>query len=142
MNSLREVSYNLSDGKYKFNLISVGHDGLSQETPVSFDIAIKKPIWRTWWFIIIVMGALSGIVILIIRERDKAQKKIQEYLEKELDSRTRVVVKQKEEIELQNIGITDSINYAKRIQSNILPDINKLKDSFSDAFVFFHQEIL
>ncbi|HEY5471223.1 MAG TPA: two-component regulator propeller domain-containing protein [Bacteroidales bacterium] len=138
LNSLREVSYNLSDGRYTFNLISVNENGLSQENPVSFDISIKKPIYRMWWFILIVISAITGIVFLIIRERDKAQKKIQVYLEKELDARTSVVMKQKEEIELQNIGITDSINYAKRIQSNILPDINKLKESFKDAFVLFH----
>ena len=58
--------------------------------------------------------------LLIIREREKAQKKIQEYLETELEARTSVVMKQKGEIELQNIEITDSINYAKRIQSSIL----------------------
>ena len=138
LNSLREVSYNLSDGKYTFNLISVNENGLSQEKPFSFDISIKKPIYRMWWFILIVLSAITGIVFLIIREREKAQKKIQVYLEKELDARTSVVMKQKEEIELQNIGITDSINYAKRIQSNILPDINKLKESFKDAFVLFH----
>jgi ligand-binding sensor domain-containing protein/serine phosphatase RsbU (regulator of sigma subunit) len=138
MNRTREVSYALSDGKYKFNLQSVNKEGLSQEIPVSFVISIKQPIWRTWWFILIVIAVIAGIVVIIIRERDKAQKKIQVYLEKELEARTSVVVKQKEEIELQNIGITDSINYAKRIQSNILPDINKLKEAFKDAFVLFH----
>jgi ligand-binding sensor domain-containing protein/serine phosphatase RsbU (regulator of sigma subunit) len=137
-NSLREVTYSLRDGKYKFNLISVNKDGMSQEVPASFEILIKKPVWRTWWFILTILSAITGIIVLIIRERDKAQKKIQEYLETELAARTSIVVKQKEEIELQNIGITDSINYAKRIQSNILPDINKLKESFNDAFVLFH----
>ena len=138
MSTSREVSYSLSDGKYKFNLISVNEEGLSQETPVSFEILIKRPFWRTWWFILASLAAITGIVILIIRERDKAQKKIQEYLEKELEARTSVVMKQKGEIELQNIEITDSINYAKRIQSSILPDINKLKESFKDAFILFH----
>ena len=135
MSTSREVSYSLSDGKYKFNLISVNEEGLSQDTPVSFEILIKRPFWRTWWFILASLAAITGIVILIIRERDKAQKKIQEYLEKELEARTSVVMKQKGEIELQNIEITDSINYAKRIQSSILPDINKLKESFKDAFI-------
>jgi serine phosphatase RsbU (regulator of sigma subunit) len=72
-----------------------------------------------------------------VREREKAQKKIQEYLEKELEARTRVVMKQKAEIEIQNIEITDSINYAKRIQTSILPDVNRLKKSFNDAFIIF-----
>jgi ligand-binding sensor domain-containing protein/serine phosphatase RsbU (regulator of sigma subunit) len=138
MTTTREGLYNLADGKYKFNLISVNQDGLSQETPVSFTILIKKPFYRTWWFILIALAVLTGIVILIIRERDKAQKKIQAYLEKELEARTSVVMKQKGEIELQNIEITDSINYAKRIQTSILPDINKLKETFKDAFILFH----
>ena len=138
MTTSREAMYNLGDGKYKFSLISVNEDGFSRGTPVSFDIFIKKPFYRTWWAILLELAALIGIVILIIRERDKSQKKIQEYLEKELAARTSVVMKQKGEIELQNIEITDSINYAKRIQTSILPDINKLKDTFKDAFILFH----
>jgi serine phosphatase RsbU (regulator of sigma subunit) len=91
----------------------------------------------TWWFIVTFFTVLTGAVILIIREREKGQKKIQEYLETELEARTSVVMKQKAEIELQNIEITDSINYAKRIQTSILPDVNKLRESFKDAFILF-----
>ncbi|MBK7712119.1 MAG: SpoIIE family protein phosphatase [Bacteroidales bacterium] len=133
----REIMYSLRDGKYRFNLLSVSEDGISQESAVSFDILIKQPFWRAWWFILLTMSVIAGTVVLIIRQRDLAQKKVQEYLEKELEARTSVVLKQKGEIELQNIEITDSINYAKRIQSSILPDINKLKESFRDAFILF-----
>ena len=138
MSVSREASYTLGDGKYKFNLISVNENGLSQEPSVSFYILIKKPVYKTWWFILAVILVFAVIVILIIRERDKAQKKVQQYLEEELEARTSVVMKQKGEIELQNIEITDSINYAKRIQSSILPDINKLKETFKDAFILFY----
>jgi ligand-binding sensor domain-containing protein/serine phosphatase RsbU (regulator of sigma subunit) len=133
----REVPYSLSDGRYKFNVISVNESGLSQENPVTFEIFIKKPFWRMWWFILSAIAVISGIVVLIVREREKAQKKVQVYLEKELDARTSVVMKQKYELELQNIEITDSINYAKRIQTSILPDFQKLKDVFPDAFILF-----
>jgi serine phosphatase RsbU (regulator of sigma subunit) len=81
---------------------------------------------------------ITGIIILIVRQREKAQKKIQEYLEKELEARTSVVMRQKTEIELKNLEITDSINYAQRIQSSILPDFNKLKETFREAFIIFH----
>ncbi len=121
-----------------FSFISVNENNLSQELPVSFDIVIASPWWRKWWSILSALAIIVGTVVIVIRERDKAQKKIQDYLEKELDARTSVVMKQKGEIELQNIEITDSINYAKRIQSSILPDINKLKESFKDAFILFH----
>jgi serine phosphatase RsbU (regulator of sigma subunit) len=138
MSTSREVAYSLSNGKYKFNLISVNENGLSQGSPVSFDIMISRPWWRTWWAVLGEILFFTITVIMIIRQRDKAQKKIQEYLETELAARTSVVMKQKGEIELQNIEITDSINYAKRIQTSILPDISKLKDSFKDAFILFH----
>jgi serine phosphatase RsbU (regulator of sigma subunit) len=135
---IREASYNPGEGKYKFNLRSISEEGLSQETPASFELYIKKPFFRTWWFFIIVISFISGIVAIIINIREKSQREIKEYLESELAERTRVVLKQKDEIELQNIEITDSINYAKRIQSSILPDVNKLRDSFKDAFIIFH----
>jgi len=137
LTTLREVPFSLRDGKYKFNLLAVNEDGLSQESAVTFDILIKKPFWRTWWFIFLAISAVAGTVFIIIRQRDKAQKKIQEYLEAELDVRTSVIRQQKAEIELQNVEITDSINYAKRIQSSILPDLYKLKESFRDAFIMF-----
>jgi len=138
MSTSREVSYSLSNGRYKFNLISVNESGLSQSSPVAFNLVIDLPWWKTWWAILAEIFLVAGTVVLIIRQRDKAQKKIQEYLETELAARTSVVMKQKGEIELQNIEITDSINYAKRIQTSILPDISKLKESFQDAFILFY----
>jgi ligand-binding sensor domain-containing protein/serine phosphatase RsbU (regulator of sigma subunit) len=138
MSDQREISYSLRDGNYKFNLISVNEDGLAQEDPLTFEINIKKPFWRTWWFILSALAIVTGIVIMIIREREKAHKKIQEYLEKELDARTKVVMKQKTELEIQNLEITDSINYARRIQASILPDIKRLREHFRDAFVMLY----
>jgi serine phosphatase RsbU (regulator of sigma subunit) len=134
----RQEKYNLTEGKYKFNLKSISEDGLTLETPASFELLIKKPFWFTWWFILIVIAALTGIVAIIIYFREKSQREMNEYLEKELAERTRLVLKQKDEIELQNIEITDSINYAKRIQSSILPDVNKLLEAFNDAFIIFN----
>ena len=134
----RQEKYNLQDGKYKFNLMSMGEDGITQKTPATFDIFIKKPFWRTWWFFLSFIAFVSGVIAIIIYIREKSQREMNEYLENELAERTRVVLKQKDEIELQNIEITDSINYAKRIQSSILPDVNKLKEAFIDAFIIFH----
>ena len=138
MSSSRWIMYPLRDGRYRFSLISVNEGGFSQAEPLHFDIYIKKPFWRTVWFISLMIAAAAAAIVIIVREREKAQRKIKEYLESELAERTRLVMKQKDEIELQNIEITDSINYAKRIQSSILPDVNKLKETFKDAFIIFH----
>ncbi|MDP1746612.1 MAG: PAS domain S-box protein, partial [Bacteroidota bacterium] len=40
-------------------------------------------------------------------------------------------------LEQQNKDMLDSIQYASRIQEAVLPDINKIKNAFKDAFVLY-----
>ncbi|MGQ9619533.1 MAG: two-component regulator propeller domain-containing protein [Bacteroidales bacterium] len=138
MTTERQVTYSLRDGRYRFNMISYSSEGLSSQEPVFVDFYIKTPFWRAWWFISLIIITVTGLVLFIVWQRDKAQQKIKKYLEEELDKRTGEVVKQKEKIEMQNLEITDSINYARRIQASILPDISKLSEVFSESFVIFY----
>lgn len=134
----RKVSYNIRDGKYVFHMISVDENGLSNDPGIEVAIEIDTPLFKKWWFIALLLVFAAVAIILVMRQRERAHRKIQEYLEDELEKRTSVIMKQKGEIELQNLEITDSINYAKRIQSSILPDISKLKENFREAFILFH----
>lgn len=136
--SSREAVYpRVEDGNYTFMLRSYGSDGQTQATPVTFSIRIKLPVWKTWWFISLATIIIVLVVIVIIKFRERKQKQIQEYLEERLDERTREVVEQKEEIEIKNRDITDSINYAQRIQASILPPIKRLQQNFSGSFIFY-----
>lgn len=65
-------------------------------------------------------------------------------LEKKVEQRTNEVVRQKEEIERQKEKVTnlyndltDSINYAKRIQQAILPTRDQIMQLFPESFVFY-----
>ncbi len=127
----------IEDGEYVFYLRSFNNEGLTQETPVTVNIRIKPPFWKTWWFIVLSIFTLVSVVYLIIKIRERKQKQLQEYLERELTLRTKEVVEQKEEIEIKNRDITDSINYAKRIQTSMLPPIKRLQQHFSGCFVFY-----
>lgn len=127
----------IEDGEYTFLLKSIGSDGTISETPVSIAIRVKLPVWKTWWFISLMTLALIGAIIGIIKYRERKQRQIQEYLEKKLDERTREVVEQKEVIEIKNRDITDSINYAQRIQTSILPPLKRLQQHFSGSFIFY-----
>lgn len=133
----RTVNYKLSDGHYRFNLLSYSYDGLSDSDVKSFEINIKKPIWRMWWFILSCFAFSIALVITIIKIRERAQAKAKKYLEKELSQRTKEVINQKEEIVYQNREITDSINYAQRIQASLLPPVEKLGASFNGSFLFY-----
>jgi serine phosphatase RsbU (regulator of sigma subunit) len=54
-----------------------------------------------------------------------------------IENQRNIVVKQKEEIEEIHNEISESINYATRLQSAILPDEQLLNKYLSDYFVFF-----
>ncbi len=133
----RSVTYKLGDGHYRFVLESSAKNNPGLISNASFELVIKKPFYRSWWFTLSVILLAAIVVFIIIKLRDRAHRKLNDFLEEELSKRTREVHEQKEELMQKNLDITESIKYAKRIQSSVLPDIGRLNSVFSEAFVFF-----
>jgi ligand-binding sensor domain-containing protein/serine phosphatase RsbU (regulator of sigma subunit) len=127
----------VDDGNFTFLVRAYNAEGIANEIPFSITVKIRAPFWKQWWFIILSIIALVAAVYAIIKYREQKQIAFQKHLQKLLDERTREVVEQKEEIETKNRDITDSITYAQRIQTSILPSIKKLQDSFSGCFIFY-----
>jgi serine phosphatase RsbU (regulator of sigma subunit) len=76
-------------------------------------------------------GLIGGMVLLFISvfsiyRRYRFKQKANLLLEK-----------QKEEIQKQNVLITDSIDYARNIQDVVLPGTQQLKKIFSEYFIFY-----
>ena len=126
----------LEEGDYSFWVKACNSDNCTQETML-FNIKIRNPHWKTWWFMLLAVAVVLtlGYIVIAIRERNLRIQ--QEYLENELKARTKEVRKQKEEIEIKNRDITDSINYAQRIQFSVLPSTSTLLEHCSDAFIFY-----
>ncbi len=61
----------------------------------------------------------------------------EEELTRLVDERTFELKVRNEEISIKNKEITDNVNYAKRIQSAILPDLKKIYDSLRNSFVLY-----
>ncbi|MEA3463025.1 MAG: two-component regulator propeller domain-containing protein [Bacteroidota bacterium] len=127
----------VEDGDYTFMVRACDGNGNCSLEPLTLDISIKIPIWKAWWFIFGLVMLVLTTIFVVFKIRERNQKAIQEYLQRQLDERTREVVQQKEEIEVKNRDITDSLNYAQRIQASILPSIKKLHDAFTGSFVFY-----
>ena len=127
----------VEDGDYTFMLKACDGNGNCSLEPLTFGFSVRIPIWKAWWFIFGLIMLVLTIIFAVFKIRERNQKAIQEYLQRQLDERTREVVQQKEEIEVKNRDITDSLNYAQRIQASILPPIKKLHDAFTGSFVFY-----
>lgn len=134
----REAYYpRIEDGNYTFILKACTSDGYCVEDPLEIKISIHPPFWKTWWFITLAILVIAGSIYWYIKYRERTQKELQEYLETELNARTKEVVEQKDMLEIKNRDITDSINYAQRIQQSILPSVATINENFSGSFVYY-----
>jgi serine phosphatase RsbU (regulator of sigma subunit) len=85
---------------------------------------------------IFAISCYSGLILIIflialVFETGKTSTLIKLYL------KTQEVTQQKEVIEIKNKNITDSINYAKKIQTAILPSIQTILHEFPDSFILY-----
>lgn len=121
---------NISFGKYHLNIRVVDSFGNEKIYSDFGRITINRPIWYRWWFypILIIIIVLS--IYLYISIQHKNHEKVKEYLYAEIDKRTHV-------IKSKNKNLTDSINYAKKIQDSLLPNELKFRSLFKDFFILY-----
>lgn len=128
----------MPEGDNILHVRAFNSDGIVCKNPLSIKIHIDAPFWRSIFFPVVLVIIVFIIVRIITRWREQKLKQRQQELEAEVNRQTITLREQKGEIEQKNKDIMDSINYAKRIQTAILPPINSLRDyNFSDSFILF-----
>ncbi len=142
--------YSLGEGVYTFHVKAKNILGV-ESTPVSYSFEVLPPWYRTWWAYIIFFIVFVGVLILVVKLSIRRVKIQNAKLEKIVEERTEEVVAQKAEAEKQrdfaeeqkhlveekNLEITDSINYAKRLQNAILTPVKTIQETFSKSFIFY-----
>jgi serine phosphatase RsbU (regulator of sigma subunit) len=111
--------------------------------PGQFAFAVDYPWYRTWTayggYLLLGFGSLFGFIRIRTNQLEKEKRK----LEQVVKDRTAEISEQKHLIEEKNKEITDSINYAQKIQSTLMASdkllSNFLRDQKSgrDYFVFY-----
>lgn len=126
----------LGQGSYHFTVQGSSSNGEWNSKPDELLITVEVPFWRsrpayTVYFTLI-------LALLIILFRYWARQLIRANREyKEREKIARQIMLQKEELTLKNKSITDSINYARRIQNAMLPPLKLLKSYFPQSFLFY-----
>jgi ligand-binding sensor domain-containing protein/serine phosphatase RsbU (regulator of sigma subunit) len=135
---------NLPPNKYSFIVYAINEDGVRSEKEAVLSFEINPPFWKTKWFIFLLLFCGFVSIYLTIFFRTLNLRRAKEKLEIQVKERTN-------EIELKNFTlqkanliisnknkeITDSINYAKKIQEAILPSKNLLAELFPESFILF-----
>ena len=147
-----DVTYSgIAPGDYLFKVIACNNDGVYNETPATFIFTIEPPFWQRKWFYILCIIVLICASYFYTKWQTKKLEKENKILEGKVEERTTEVRRQKSElqvayneieekneiVEQKNRDITDSINYAKRIQKAILPLDSEIIKSLPGSFVLF-----
>lgn len=132
----KELDY-LQDGDYTFMVRAYNSDGMQSITPLVLDFSIQAPFWKKGWFYILFFLFAVTVTYFLIKYRERHLRLQKQMLEAEVASQTVELREQKAVIEQKNRDITDSINYAKRIQRSILPPLSNLQSSLKESFIFF-----
>jgi serine phosphatase RsbU (regulator of sigma subunit) len=154
----------LPHGKYVFKVRALGISRKWSRT-LEFPFEIMPPWWQTWWAYATYILLAIGCIIFYIRWRERALRARQQELEVKVDEATGVIRKQKDEVEKQkdvaeeqrkiaedqkqvveeqkklveekNHEILSSIEYAKRIQTAILPPPRMVREFFKNSFILY-----
>ncbi len=124
----------LKPGKYIFRVKDSKNNLVWSDQGKSLDIIIESSIWKSNITIFVFLVILFAIVLLLFIYRLKNIKRTR-FENMERESNAQKILDQKEELAIKNKNITDSINYAKRIQSALMPSEKLFKTIFPDSFI-------
>ncbi len=126
---------NIPPGNYEFLVIANNGDGVWNKQPASFKFTIAPPFWQTWWFYsIIAVIILSGIFSYVKIKSSNIKIIKQNHIIEEKNAELKQAYVQ---IAGKNKSITDSINYAQRIQHSFLTSESVLNYCLKDFFILY-----
>ncbi|OFX82262.1 MAG: hypothetical protein A2W99_09400 [Bacteroidetes bacterium GWF2_33_16] len=134
---------NLNEGSYIFKIKAQNIYGIESEI-AEYQFSILPPWYRTVWAVLLYFLMAIGVIVITVKLYTRKLRLEKIRLEQIVKERTEEVVKQKDEILLQrdeiaekNKSITDSIEYAKRIQTAVLPSKEYAQEVLPEHFILF-----
>lgn len=128
---------NLKPGEYFIKVKGSNSDFVWNETGLTISVKIESPFWLKTeayylYGLILIVTALG-----LYRFRTYNLRKANKIL-KDREVAAKEIELQKEQLAVKNKNITDSINYAKRIQEALMPSEKAFKKILPESFIF-HQ---
>jgi serine phosphatase RsbU (regulator of sigma subunit) len=130
------VFTNLSPGKYTFKIKAINKNNIESNI-VDYSFEITPPFYMRWWFFVLSIITIIASVISFIKYRTHKLIKEKQVLETKVTERTAELKNANSSLSIAISEIKDSINYAERIQSSILPNINIIKQHLPNGFILF-----
>lgn len=127
---------NIPYGRYTFKVRAIGTAGEWSNT-IEYPIVIHPPWWHTWWARTLGVFVIIVSIVLYVRRRERVLRARQIELQRKINEATYEIKHQKHLIEEKHKAITDSINYAERIQRSFLASTELLDQYLKEYFVLY-----
>jgi ligand-binding sensor domain-containing protein/serine phosphatase RsbU (regulator of sigma subunit) len=126
----------LSPGHYVLKVMASNNDFIWNSEPLEIPIIVKAPVWLTDYAFAFYIILTVFVVHLIVSTRIRHYKNLNKTLTVK-NAGHNILETQKAELIQANQDLRDSINYATRIQSAVIPSERKMTDIFPQSFVYF-----
>ncbi|WP_138475701.1 hybrid sensor histidine kinase/response regulator transcription factor [Dyadobacter bucti] len=101
--SKNNVTYtNLDPGDYTLRVKTVSDKGNLSEKEASIKITVLPPYWKTWWFRLLVVLLVAGIILFIFYQRINSVKEQNRQLEEVVARRTHELKEANHDLEISN----------------------------------------
>ena len=100
------------------------------------EVEKEKMIRNTFAGGLLIVCALTFLLVIGIRQKQKANKNL-EQKNLEIAEASKIIEMSRDQIAEKNKNITDSINYAQRIQQAILPSKEDMDRSLKEYFIYY-----
>lgn len=124
----------LKPGYYTLSIKGMNNDGYWNEESKAIVVRIIQPFWRSKLAYLIYIFILAGLFYISVVFRTKHFRNLSRKF-KEREFASKQIQFQKDELSVKNKNITDSLNYAKRIQMAMMPPQKLFRKLFNDSFI-------
>lgn len=133
-----KVTYsNVPPGSYTLRVKAANSDEVWNVTEQTYAFTITPPFWMTWWFYASCSITAIALIFSFIKIRERSLKQRQKILEEQVEERTTEVREEQQKVAKKNKQIMDSINYAQKIQTAILPSKELIEKELPESFILF-----
>lgn len=130
----------LEEGNYTFSVRACNSMGLCNEGTVEFSFTIRPPFWKTWWFRILVLLTVIGVIFLYVRYRIHRLNRQKQVLEKTVLERTEEIRKANLELEKLSLVASETDNAVFILDNK--GNLEYINQGFTRLTGFEYQEVV
>ncbi len=133
-NASNVVYTNLNPGKYTFKVKGTNSDGVWNPEVSTIMINITPPFWKTWWFYILLISTVTGIIYLLHNYRLRQKVKYSVQIEKIKEKERELMREQASRDYHDELGhkLTRISLYSRRINKKLRPSANGLTQDLNN----------